>query len=197
MVHGEGELGPFLLTIVAERGGEPVLERRASLSFVRGETRVLRVLLPGACIGERCDDDPDRTCAVGGCRSVEVGEGELEPWDGRPPPLDAGGACRTDERCNGVDDDCDGETDEGFDTQGDEEHCGGCGIRCASEHARAACVEGVCVIQACEPPWADCDGNATNGCETDTMRTDRHCGACGNACRPPARECCDGECGRC
>ena len=31
------------------------------------------------------------------------------------------------------------------------------------------------------PGWADCDGNVTNGCETQTT-TASHCGACGRSC---------------
>jgi hypothetical protein len=35
---------------------------------------------------------------------------------------------------------------------------------------------------ACAPGFGDCDGNAANGCETDTRTSAAHCGMCGHAC---------------
>ena len=35
---------------------------------------------------------------------------------------------------------------------------------------------------ACAPGTGDCDGVATNGCETDLTTSDAHCGACQAAC---------------
>ena len=64
------------------------------------------------------------------------------------------------EACNLRDDDCDGETDEDFLTDGlylDDEHCGTCGHSCAGaiEHATSACGVGptgapACVVSACD-----------------------------------------------
>ena len=34
----------------------------------------------------------------------------------------------------------------------------------------------------CAPGFADCDGNATNGCETDVAHDPRHCGVCTHDC---------------
>ena len=199
MAHGGGPLGPFSLAVVGEKDGAAVVERRATFTFVSGETRVLRVMLARSCIGETCGDDPTQTCAVGGCRSVDVGQGELEPWDGRPPPLDAAvvDACVSEERCNRVDDDCDGATDEGFDRQSDARHCGACGVECATLHTSSRCEGGACVVDACESGWGDCDDDTQNGCETDTASSVSHCGACGNVCRANTPDCCDGTCGRC
>lgn len=199
MVHASGALGPFELTIRGTRRDQLVVERRASVFFRAGETLVLRILLPRACIGETCGGDAALTCALGGCRSVEVGPGELEPWDGRLPPLDAAAfdACATPEHCNGRDDDCDGVVDEGFDLLTDPLHCGACGKRCDAAHTSFTCVEGACAVESCEAPWADCDGDGTNGCETDTSSSAMHCGSCETSCRNPSRDCCGGTCGRC
>jgi hypothetical protein len=69
------------------------------------------------------------------------------------------------ETCNGVDDNCDGRIDEGFNTQTDVNNCGGCGIVCALPGAVAACVGGLCVVNNCTSGRADVDKNPANGCE--------------------------------
>lgn len=68
------------------------------------------------------------------------------------------------------------------DTATDVNHCGGCGQPCARPNAFPSCRGGVCGVMTCRPPWGNCDGNDTNGCETDTNVTLAHCGACGRAC---------------
>jgi hypothetical protein len=86
------------------------------------------------------------------------------------------GACTAvlEERCNAMDDDCDGVVDEGFvDEQGryaSAEHCGECGRACAvpGEHMTATCTaEGdfaECVF-GCEPGYVDVDSLLVTGCE--------------------------------
>lgn len=195
MVHTDGPLGPYHLTVRGERRGATVVTREASVTFVQGRTLVLRVDLLRQCIDATCE--AGQTCAVGGCRSIEVGPGELTEWDGRPPPRDAAAfdAC-VPERCNGVDDDCDGETDEGFDLTSDGANCGACGVSCARPNTTASCVDSECVIDACEAPYDDCDGDPGTGCETDTSSSFQHCGACGAPCSPPDRVCNAGVCAR-
>ncbi len=55
---------------------------------------------------------------------------------------------------------------------------GGCGL----PHAVAACVRGDCHVMACDPCFADCDGDEGDGCETDVSDDPRNCGGCGVAC---------------
>ncbi|MBK6534072.1 MAG: hypothetical protein IPF99_32225 [Deltaproteobacteria bacterium] len=43
------------------------------------------------------------------------------------------------------------------------------------------CGAGACTT-ACNPGFADCDGNAANGCETSTLTSEAACGRCGNVC---------------
>ena len=59
------------------------------------------------------------------------------------------------EKCNAVDDDCNGTIDDG----GANAECGG------TPNATLVCLYGNCVVGDCTPGWADQDGKANNGCE--------------------------------
>ncbi|MFH2009062.1 MAG: MopE-related protein [bacterium] len=77
------------------------------------------------------------------------------------------------EACDNTDNDCDGQTDEGFDKQSDVNHCGGCNQVCAdhvgASSVVAGCANGVCQY-ACVPGTVDLNGDVSlgdggNGCE--------------------------------
>jgi hypothetical protein len=92
-----------------------------------------------------------------------------------------GGAGPRIETCNGVDDNCDGQIDEGFDTKTDPLNCGGCGIRCSLTNAVAGCSNGQCTIVACRPGYNNVDSNEANGCEYTCP------------VNPPTAEACNGK----
>jgi len=70
------------------------------------------------------------------------------------------------ERCDSVDNDCDGAVDEDFDFQRDPAHCGACGANCNPiANGVANCVERECLIDLCQAGWIDLDGRPQNGCE--------------------------------
>lgn len=94
------------------------------------------------------------------------------------------------EACDGRDNDCDRDIDEGFDFTSDADHCGGCGIACDGANAESACVDSACAIAACDEGYVDCDGDASNGCEVDAGDAD----AC-EACDPTVTV--GGTCGTC
>lgn len=75
--------------------------------------------------------------------------------------------------------------------------CGsGCATtECSFDHAQASCVSGRCEMGACHAGWADCDGDASNGCEQD-LTSSTHCGTCAMAC-PVTTPLCDAETMRC
>ncbi|WP_437834376.1 hypothetical protein [Sorangium sp. So ce1153] len=64
----------------------------------------------------------------------------------------------------------------------DVDNCGSCGQKCALPHATAECQGGACKVQACEAPYADCDGDPENGCEVNTSTDSSHCGRCDLLC---------------
>lgn len=74
---------------------------------------------------------------------------------------------------------------------------GGTSAPGGSSASGGAASTGVGSTDSCESGYADCDGDATNGCEVNLLSDAGNCGACGNACiaanGTPA--CSSGTCG--
>ncbi len=85
--------------------------------------------------------------------------------------------------CNAGFADCDGNAANGceVDTRASAANCGRCGNACPTAGGTASCAAGACAI-ACSTGFGDCDGDAANGCETNTAVSATHCGRCGNVC---------------
>ena len=83
----------------------------------------------------------------------------------------------SEEVCDGRDNDCDGEVDEGFDRTL-VSSCGPFCDVCSYAHAGAQCIGGACAMGACDLGFYDVDRSAQNGCEY--------------ACIPTGEERCDG-----
>ncbi len=125
---------------------------------VSGTCVATGVCTPGAT--RPCYSGPAGTANVGICRSGTQICDSTGQW----------GACLGEvlpqpEVCNGLDDDCDGVVDNGFDLTTDPNNCGSCGNVCFAPNASTGCTNGNCVIVACAPGFIDCDGNFSNGCE--------------------------------
>ena len=131
-----------------------------------------------------CDGNPTNGCevdvntAVSHCGMC----GNACPSRPNAFPGCLGGRCVT--SCVMGFQDCDGAVDNGceVDVRSDRANCGACGRSCAPPHATGACGAGRCTVMACEDGWADCDGDASNGCEVNTRSDASNCAGCGMRC---------------
>jgi hypothetical protein len=104
------------------------------------------------------------------------------------------GACGF--RCSPGFGDCDRKHSNGCEARLDSKlHCGGCDVRCGRiAHGYSTCGRSRCVLERCEPGYANCDLSLVNGCETELANDARHCGACGRRCGT-GEVCTRGRCG--
>ncbi len=130
----------------------------------------------GSC-GNRCDTlaNANASCQVKlgvvGCAITSCVAGNVDldkqPANGCEQTCTASGR----EVCNGVDDDCDGTVDDGFDLANDPRNCGICGKDCqaGTVHARFRCEANQCVFASCDPGYVDANNDGT--CETACTAT--------------------------
>lgn len=69
------------------------------------------------------------------------------------------------EVCDLIDNDCDGEADEGFELASDPQNCGACGRACQFNNATPLCERAQCVLGQCEVGFYDLNERADDGCE--------------------------------
>lgn len=141
----------------------------------------VRVCVPPSGVCQACIDSDDDDYGIGlSCAGIDCDEADPDVFEGAP------------ELCNETDDDCDGEVDEDFDFAGDAAHCGGCFQACSGRYSTQSCVDGACVVDACEGSWRDCNDDPSDGCETDVDATG-FCGVCTPPGQTPGQPC--GTCG--
>ena len=91
------------------------------------------------------------------------------------------------EVCDAVDNNCNGQIDEGSDQQTDPKNCGACGVSCAADLPNAsatACVKGLCAVTACADGYSDANQVPGDGCEykCPVAKTDEICDGIDNDC---------------
>jgi hypothetical protein len=108
-----------------------------------------------------------------------------------------GGVC-TVTKCDAGWADCNKDYSDGCEARLDTvTNCGACGAACDLPNAAETCASGTCGVQLCLGSYRDCDGEAANGCETNTADDASNCGICDNVCSDRNGEpvCRSGICG--
>lgn len=126
----------------------------------------------------KCYSGPEGTAGVGACR-----EGTRACTDGKPGDCLGEVLPEAAESCDTIDNDCDGQTDEGFDLQSDPKRCGSCYRSCPSGQS---CEAGQCTSSGPETQCGDALDNDKNGqtdCDDDYCR--------GRSCRTASSFTCD------
>ncbi len=93
--------------------------------------------------------------------------------------------------------DCDNDRGNGCETPANTlTDCAGCGNVCGGPNTIApSCVTGKCAFVSCVSGFADCDGDAKNGCESNLDNDVHNCSACGKSCNVKEEACHKGKCG--
>ncbi|HEY3256355.1 MAG TPA: hypothetical protein VGJ91_20490 [Polyangiaceae bacterium] len=135
-----------------------------------------------------CNGDPDDDATHGGCETdlkTDVDScgacGTICRVNGGEPQCSAG-VCSV-KSCSTGFDDCTGGYADGCETKTttDLSNCGACGKTCSTANGAPSCVSGACQVKTCTAPFADCNGTASDGCETNTSTSQTHCGVCTGA----------------
>ncbi len=151
-----------------------------------------------------CDADPADPVAEAGTDTDAVQEAEGATGEPMAESSAGGEDCGELAACGSA---C-------VDLTSDPFNCGACDVTCSAVDGAPSCLDGMCAVGTCEPGFADCDGQAGNGCETEVdceagAACDTTCGSqgtlvCDDVCAPqcavPTETCnaidddCNGEC---
>jgi len=124
----------------------------------------------GTCFNQCYQMNADATCVAGACQYACLTgffDADKNPANGCECEITNGGV----ELCDGVDNDCNGVVDDGFDLMSDLNNCGGCSMLCYHPFAASSCDMGVCSMGACLPDFFDTNMQASDGCEAYCQKT--------------------------
>jgi hypothetical protein len=108
----------------------------------------------------------------------------------------AAGATGTSGDCPSGFDECDGDLGERCEQDlNSVEACGDCETTCTNAHGGTSCENLACKVTSCDTGYDDCNGDPNDGCETNLVNNDAHCGACGRDCSSVGATCAVDSCG--
>jgi hypothetical protein len=133
-----------------------------------------------------CDNDQSTGCEIDTLSDVSNcgGCGMVCPALPHATTTCSGGGCAVG-TCDSGFDDCDHSIYNGCESElaTDKNNCSTCGNKCpAIANGYPACLDGVCGVGGCDPGYADCDNDPSNGCETNLSNDGNNCGACDVKC---------------
>lgn len=139
-----------------------------------------------------CDGDPSNGCEAdlsqrencGGCGNVCGGTAASTATSSCERIVEGEDRFACDIVCNPGYADCNNSPVDGCEADlNNPASCGSCGNDCGAsfDNASGVCVSQTCRMETCDAGFADCDGDASNGCEADLSDKDS-CGACGVVC---------------
>ncbi len=143
----------------------------------------------GAC-GNACEKaGAQTTCGAGACTITGCFPSFFDVNGDTAGPYDLSDGCEYQcfqsnggvEACDGIDNDCDGSMDEGFDVTDDINNCGACNHVCQFFKAAPHCNSTTCEFDPatdCESGYHDIDGQQANGCEYQCTPTNGGVEAC-------------------
>jgi len=123
----------------------------------------------GTCFHQCIVQNAVPSCVAGKCQfTCQTGfyDADSDPTNGCECTKTNAGV----EICDGIDNDCNGIVDDGFDLTSDVDNCGACNHQCAFPFAMASCENSTCKQGACLPNFYDRDPNIP-GCETECIQT--------------------------
>jgi len=159
----------------------------SGLACVSGDDCQSHVCTDSVCAQPTCadgvlnGDETERDCGGSTCSACDPGQSCKVGTDCSSNTCTAGTCALV---CVDGTGDCDGDIKNGCETnfKTDATACGGCGMPCLLPHAEPNCLGGKCGVSKCTAPYEDCDGDPSNGCETNTRTDPVNCGGCGKAC---------------
>jgi hypothetical protein len=167
--------------------GEVCRNGRCSNCLISEDCTPPSVCRQAACEDGRCVFAPipgggqTLECGVGACRQTvqQCVDGEEQQCVPGQPSA---------EICNGMDDDCDGVIDNGFNLNSDPSHCGECNHACQTETPASCGENGVCAGGNCQKY-----GSATvcqpASCVGTTLQPAARCDGNGDCVAPPPQNC--------
>jgi hypothetical protein len=174
----------------------------------QGGSNAVGVCVQGKCqlscqgLYLNCNGDPSDGCEVNGASDLtNCGNcGNTCTKVGATTPACSAGSCGS-TACTGSFRTCKAGPVDGCetDTATSAANCGTCGKICpAIANGTPGCAASNCGIGSCNNGFDNCDGNITNGCETNINTSIAHCSGCGKPCPTYANasaKCTTGMCG--
>ena len=120
-------------------------------------TRCARPNAIGRCVSGVCEFDREKDCAPS---YYDINKNPADGCEYRCIKTNGGV-----EICDELDNNCDGQIDEGFDTKTNPLHCGKCNHSCSYINAEGRCVDSTCQLGPCTEGYRSVNNKDADGCE--------------------------------